>query len=124
MFTNQNKTAPGFPFGVDVRGRIAAQGGDAAVRAKIVQILFTSPGERVHVPDFGCGLYRLVFEPLDETLRTYTEFIIRQSLLRWMGDEINVESVNVETTNDELIIELVYVNQHTLRQDAVRIRAG
>ena len=36
---------------------------DEHVRDLIEQLLFTSPGERVMRPDFGCGLLDLVFAP-------------------------------------------------------------
>ena len=49
-------------------GRISASGGDEAIRGKIIQVLFTAPGERVNLPEFGCGLFNLVFEPNDAIL--------------------------------------------------------
>ena len=39
-----------FPFAVDAGGRIGHRGGDEAIRGKIIQVLFTAPGERVHSP--------------------------------------------------------------------------
>ena len=49
-------TGPAFPFTIDDLGRVATQTGDANIRARIIQLLLTSPGERVHLPEFGCGL--------------------------------------------------------------------
>jgi phage baseplate assembly protein W len=59
----QAKTAFVFPFAVNEAGRISATGGDEAIRGKVIQVLFTAPGERVNQPEFGCGLFNLVFEP-------------------------------------------------------------
>src|SRR5215471_12037777 len=90
------KTSFGFPFGVNDAGRINAAGGDAATRARIIQILFTAPGERVNFPEFGCGLFNLVFEPGNDILATAMEFTVGQALTRWLADEIVVENVTVD----------------------------
>ena len=73
-------TTFGFPFAVNEAGRVSATGGDEAVRGKIVQVLFTAPGERVNFPEFGCGLFNLVFEPSNEILVAAMEFTVGQAL--------------------------------------------
>ena len=78
----------GFPFAVAPSGRVAVTGGDETIRGKIIQVLFTAPGERVNRPDFGCGLFNLVFEPNNEILAAAVEFTVGQALTRWLGDEI------------------------------------
>ena len=54
---------PDFPWSVDPRGRTAETTYAEHVRDMIEQVLFTTPGERVELPDFGCRLADLVFEP-------------------------------------------------------------
>ena len=61
------------PYSVDARGRSATTGADDHVRDLIAAVLFTSPGERVMHPDFGCGLRQLVFAPNSDLLATATE---------------------------------------------------
>ena len=56
------------PFHLDGTGRSASVGEDEHIRDMIEQILFTSPGERVMRPDFGCGLKQLVFMPASDAL--------------------------------------------------------
>ena len=63
-----DKTSFGFPFKIGVDGRVASVTGDDNIRGKIIQVLFTSPGERVNMPEFGCGLRDLVFDPNNEIL--------------------------------------------------------
>jgi phage baseplate assembly protein W len=111
----------GFPFAVNSAGRIAASGGDDAIRGKVLQVLFTAPGERVHVPDFGCGLFNLVFEPNDAILATTMEFTVGQALSRWLGDEIVVDGVNVEAEEEMVTIQVAYTKRQDLSQQAVRI---
>jgi len=118
--TSRNVTF-GFPFAVNNIGRISASGGDDAIRGKVIQVLFTAPGERVHVPDFGCGLFNLVFEPNDAILATTMEFTVGQALSRWLGDEIVVDGVNVEAEEETVTIQIAYTKRQDLSQQAVRI---
>jgi hypothetical protein len=75
----------------------------------IEQVLFTAPGERVMLPDFGCGLLTLVFEPNSELLAASTELLVRASLQRWLGDLIDVRTVNVLAIDSELLVRIEYV---------------
>lgn len=112
----------GFPFAVDSGGRIAASGGDEALRGKIVQVLFTAPGERVHQPEFGCGLFDLVFEPNDEVLAAATEFAVGEALARWLDDELTVDAVSVEAEDERAVVEIVYTRQPDSVRQALRVR--
>ncbi len=120
MATAQHATFA-FPFAVTNTGRISASGGDDAMRGKIIQVLFTAPGERVHVPDFGCGLFNLVFEPNDAILAATMEFTVGQALSRWLGDEIVVDGVNVEADEEMVTIQVAYTKRQDLSQQAVQI---
>lgn len=111
----------GFPFSVTQGGRINATGGDVALRGKIVQVLFTSRGERVNLPEFGCGLLDLVFDINDPILAALVEFTITQSLIRWLSQDIKVEAVNVEVVNENCLVEVVYIRRQDLMAQAVRI---
>src|SRR5215471_5122395 len=120
MATPQNATFA-FPFAVNSAGRISASGGDDAIRGKVLQVLFTAPGERVHVPDFGCGLFNLVFEPNDAILAATMEFTIGQALSRWLGDEIAIDAVEVEAVDETVTVQVAYTNRQDLSQQGVRI---
>src|SRR5512143_3670596 len=110
-----------FPFPFAVRdGRIRASGGDAAIRGKIIQVLFTAPGERVNLPEFGCGLFNLVFEPNDKVLQTTTEFTIGQALARWLDQEILVDQVHVTSSEATVTVEISYTLRRDLARQAVR----
>ncbi len=109
-----------FPLKI-IEGRIASLTGDDNIKAKIEQILFTSPGERVNLPEFGCGLMNLVFEPNNDVLAAATEFTIRKALERWMGDEIIVESVDVSSQEETILIEIIYIRKDTLERDKVNL---
>ena len=120
----QDLTSFGFPLATNDAGGIAASGGDEAIRGKIIQVLFTAPGERVNQPEFGCGLLNLVFEPNSDVLAVATQFSIRQALTRWIGDVIIVDSVQVQEphTDEAVIVEVAYTKKQDLSTQAVRIQ--
>ena len=111
----------GFPFAVNISGHIHSSGGDEAIRGKIIQVLFTAPGERVNRPDFGCGLFNLVFEPNNEILGTAMEFTVGQALTRWLRDDIVLDHVQVKNADELIVIEIFYTRKQDLAKQAVRI---
>ncbi len=115
------KTTFGFPFTVNEAGRINATGGDEAIRGKIIQVLFTAPGERVNLPEFGCGLFNLVFEPNDSVLGAAMEFTVGQALSRWLRDDIVVDGVDVRSQEETITIEIAYTKREDLSKQAVRV---
>jgi phage baseplate assembly protein W len=110
-----------FPFAVSQSGRIRATGGDDAIRAKIIQVLFTTRGERVNQPEFGCGLFDLVFDMNDPILAASVEFTVGQALTRWLANEIRVEAVNIKAVDENLLAEIAYVKRADMATQAVRI---
>src|SRR5262249_61525008 len=54
-----------FPTRVTSDGTIALIGGDDDIDRSIQLILTTVPGERPMRPEFGCGIYGLIFAPVD-----------------------------------------------------------
>ncbi|PYR72027.1 MAG: hypothetical protein DMF86_24720 [Acidobacteria bacterium] len=110
-----------FPFRIDALGQVATGSGDANIGAKIYQVLLTAPGERVQVPEFGCALRDLVFDPNNEILAATTEFGVRRALLRWLGDDIIVEDVSAEQVDERLQIAVTYVRRDRLERRQVKI---
>jgi len=60
-------------------------------------VLLTSPGERVCLPTFGAGLRRLLFAPMNASLGATTKLVVTQSLNQWLGNQIVVKDVTVQT---------------------------
>lgn len=65
------------------RGGIEMVQDEASVRQAILLLLSTRPGERVMRPDYGCELYRLIFDPNDETTAGLAIHYVRRALERW-----------------------------------------
>lgn len=112
MSTRKPRTDIAFPFRTDRRGRTAHAPYDEHVRDLIEQLLFTSPGERVMRPDFGCGLLDLAFAPNSPELAATVEMSVQGALQRWLGDLIEVEGVDVESEEETVRVRLRYVVRH------------
>ncbi len=98
-----------YPFHFDGRKKTAMTDEDDHIRDMIQQTLFTSPGERVNRPDFGCGLMQLVFAPNSDELAAATQFLVQGALQKWLGDLIRVESVIATGEEATLNISIQYV---------------
>lgn len=105
-----------FPFRPDRRGRTAHATHGEHVHDLIEQLLFTSPGERVMRPDFGCGLLDLVFAPTSPELISTLELSVQASLQRWLGDLIDIEALDVVSEDHVVRVYLSYV----VRADGAR----
>ena len=106
-------TAMDFPFAIDARGRTAITDDDGHVRDLIFQVLFTSPGERVNRPEFGCGLKQLVFAPASDVLAAATEQLVHGAMIRWLDSVISVEKVEVAVVDSVLEVTTVYQRRAT-----------
>ena len=96
-----------FPFRIGPDGRTVAPGSDADhVRDEVLQLLLTSPGERLFLPDFGGGVRRLVFEPASDVLRGVVKARITQGLSRWLGHRLTVEMIDVTFTDASALMDV------------------
>jgi phage baseplate assembly protein W len=112
-----------FPFGVGPSGTVRpAASADAELQGRIVQVLFTAPGERVNEPTFGCGLANLVFDPNNPILAAAVEFTAGQALTRWLGEEIVVAGVNVAVHDETLTVEVVYIRRSDRARQSLRVQ--
>lgn len=97
-----------YPFSIGQEGAVGLADDDGHILQMIEQVLFTNPGERVNRPDFGCGLYALVFEPMSSEMVAVTQALVRANLLKWLGDLIHIEELLVEARDSRLTISIDY----------------
>jgi uncharacterized protein len=112
-------------FGISGQGTPNTVGADDHLRDLILQVLFTNPGERINLPEFGAGVQRLVFAPSSDVLRASARFLITSSLQRWLGDRIDVEQVLISSEPDleEIVtIELVYIVKATRQSQRMQVQ--
>jgi phage baseplate assembly protein W len=92
-----------FPFSIDATGKSATtKTYEEHIKNLIEQTLFTSPGERVNRPNFGCGLQQVIFEPNSEIISISMNTLVQSSLNMWLNHLILVDSVEI-TPNDSLL---------------------
>jgi phage baseplate assembly protein W len=106
----ENFTSIRYPIAIDKSlGRLQEETDYAEhVEQLMRQVLFTSPGERINRPDFGCGLKRLIFAPNSEVSATLAQVSIFEALRRWLDPVISVNDVKVKAINETLEIRIVY----------------
>jgi phage baseplate assembly protein W len=102
-----------FPLQFDGRGRTAATDDDSHIRDMIEQLLFTSPGERVNRPDFGSGLLQMVFAPNSAELAAALQYTTQAALQRYLGDVVDLQSLEVTSQDSTLQVVVKYVIKRT-----------
>lgn len=120
-----------YPFAIDAASGQAAQASyQDHVDQMIRQVLLTDPGERVCLPTFGAGLRRLIFAPLSAQLQSTTQMIVTQALKTWLGAQITVQSVTVDTSVSDpgladgtilITIGYVLIETQSIRQTQVQV---
>ncbi|MDA9504176.1 hypothetical protein XI09_05240 [Bradyrhizobium sp. CCBAU 11386] len=109
------RTDCAFPFRIDpVSGQAAQSAYTRHVDEMIRQVLLTTPGERIDLPEFGCGLRRLLFAPNNETLRATTQILVQKNLTRWLADQIVLRNVAVTAGADDDESQLQVRVEYTL----------
>ena len=89
-----------FPLRIDTSGGFALASYEADIEQAIFHILSTAKGERVMVPDFGCGMHDLVFSPNTATQAGAVGSEVRAALVRW-EPRIDVLGVGVTIGGDQ-----------------------
>lgn len=71
---------------------------DEDIKQSLRILLSTSPGERVMLPAFGCGLRTLVFENLSESTVTEIQDLVGRAIL-FFESRITVDRIDVDVEN-------------------------
>jgi phage baseplate assembly protein W len=96
-----------FPLDKDPAGLITMKSLEDQVSQSIQLILRTAKGERVMHPDFGAGLNRLVFEPLNQATISLAQHYVKDALVRF---EPRVEVLNVSIRVDPQLQDQLLIN--------------
>ncbi len=113
-----------YPLHFDGRGRTAATSDEDHIRDMIEQVLFTSPFERVNRPSFGSGIQKLLFAPNSDALAAATNLTVQGALHQWLGDLIQVESVEVKSEGEVLRVTVQYTIRHTQQKQIASFTRG
>lgn len=102
----------GFPFALAANGETVSAEYEDSVRQSVWIILSTSKGERLMRPDFGCGIYDLVFEVNSASTAGKVTQAVQEALLLF-EPRINVLDIQVQGTAEILEITVEYEVQAT-----------
>lgn len=97
-----------FPYQFDGRGRTMETDLQTYIGQLVQQVLFTSPGERVNLPDFGSGLLQLPFAPNSVEMTAATQFTVQAALQKWLGGYVKVQSVLASAQDAILTVTVTY----------------
>lgn len=104
-----------YPIKKSPLGFLGATDGIDQIKADMLVLLLTTPGERVMNPDFGTPLKKLLFDPNDITLQLTAKNMIINSIKRW---EPRIAVQNIEVTSK---VDQISLNKNEAKHDLEHI---
>ena len=100
-----------YPLAIDAgHGKLAEENDyPSHVEQLIMQVLMTAPGERVNLPEFGCGIRQMVLAPNSEASASLAQVSVYEALNRWLSSVIEVSQVEVQAEESTLRINIAYI---------------
>lgn len=95
---------PGFS---DVSYQNTMVSAEKDIQQSLMILLGTTPGERVMHPEFGCGIQKLVFEPISNSLFTKIKDLVEQAILLF---ESRIKLHKVEIEHNNKIVGTIYIS--------------
>jgi phage baseplate assembly protein W len=86
---------------------------EADIQLSLQILLATNKGERVMVPDYGCNLDEMLFEPMTTTFKTYIREMIKTAIL-YYEPRIDLSSIQVDDSRETEGVILIILN-YTVR---------
>jgi phage baseplate assembly protein W len=106
-----------FPLQVTPGGQIARARYEQRIEESIYLILSTSTGERMMLPEFGCGIHDLVFAPNNSTTIAVVVQTVREALIAF-EPRIDVLDINAESAPEEPNLLLIRINYRVRANNA------
>ena len=107
-----------FPLQVTAAGGIARARYETRVEESVYLILSTARGERVMLPEFGCGIHDLVFQPNTPATIALVAQQVRRALVQW-EPRIDVLDLVVESPPGEPTLLLIRVGYRIRANNAL-----
>ena len=103
-----------FPLRIDERGSMALVGGVEELERSMTVVISTAPGERPFRPRFGCRIWELMFEPINEATMGLMEMYVEEALRMW-EPRVDIEEILVEpaSVDGAVMISISYVVRAT-----------
>lgn len=94
-------------------GTVVMTSDEVDIQLSLQILLSTRQGERVMVPDYGCNLDKMVFEPMTTTFKTYISEMIRTAIL-YYEPRIDLNSVKIDDSRETEGVILIILD-YTVR---------
>ena len=107
-----------FPLQVTPSGGLARARYELRVEESVYLILATARGERVMMPDFGCGIHDLVFSPNTPGTIGLVAQQVRRALVAW-EPRIDVLDIVVDSPEGETNLLLIKVGYRIRANNAL-----
>jgi uncharacterized protein len=72
---------------------------EADIQLSLQILLSTRKGERVMLPDYGCNLDEMLFEPMTTTFKTYISEMVKTAIIYYEA-RINLNSLTVDDSRE------------------------
>ena len=103
-----------FPPAFDTAANTVIMTSDEAdIQLSLQILLATRKGERVMVPDYGCNLDEMLFEPMTTTFKTYIREMIKTAIL-YYEPRIDLSSIQVDDSRETEGVILIIL-KYTVR---------
>lgn len=119
-----------YPLRENPAGLFHNTGDIEQIKASLLTIIMTLPGERVFQPDFGTSLHSLNFNQPKELIEEQARQMIAGSIKRWER-RIQVDEITTNLTTNrsgyDLFIEVMFIDPvdlKTLHQLTIEIPIG
>ena len=87
------------------------------IRSSLAILLSTRIGERIMQPTYGCELTKLLFEPLDTTLKAYLKDLINDAILyhepRIILNDLKLEPADMNEGIIEITLDYTIASTNT-----------
>lgn len=103
---------PAFNF---TSGAVGMTSDEADIQRSLQILLSTRKGERVMLPDYGCNLDEMVFEPMTTTFKTYISEMIKKAILFYEA-RITLQTIKIDDSREPegfILIILEYIVRTT-----------
>lgn len=80
-------------------GTVEMTSDEADIQRSLQILLSTRKGERVMLPDYGCNLDEMVFEPMTTTFKTYISEMIKKAIL-FYEVRITLQTIKIDDSRE------------------------
>jgi phage baseplate assembly protein W len=107
-----------FPLQVNANGGVAMSRYEQSIEESIYIILGTAKGERLMMPEFGCGIHDIVFSPNNPAVVTMIVDATRKALVT--GEpRIDVLGIDAQTSIEEPNVLIIRINYRVRSNNTV-----